>query len=162
VNDCDGDSRRFAKRMPEVNRGPRVPIVERFEWGDGRVGTTADAVTASLIVTRFVTLELNDEYAAELWHHQIPFVLCVRKSNIEATMFNAVQRSRRRRAYPPVAMPTKSSTSRDQDIHKGAKEDDRAGPVGADAPGLDKNGMPDDATKIAQDAEGARVDKSEG
>ena len=59
-------------------------------------------------------------------------------------------------------MPTKGPTSRDQDIHKGAKEDDRPGPVRADAPGLDKNGLPNDATKIAQDAEGARVDKSVG
>jgi hypothetical protein len=59
-------------------------------------------------------------------------------------------------------MATKSQTSRDQDIHKGAKEDDRPGPVRPDAPGLDKNGMPNDATKIAQDAEGARVDKSQG
>ncbi|HEV3216697.1 MAG TPA: hypothetical protein VGZ27_13280 [Vicinamibacterales bacterium] len=59
-------------------------------------------------------------------------------------------------------MPTKSQTGRDQDIHKGAKEDDRPGPVRPDAPGLDQNGMPNDATKIAQDAEGARVDKSQG
>jgi hypothetical protein len=59
-------------------------------------------------------------------------------------------------------MPTKSQTGRDQDIHKGAKEDDRPGPARPDAPGLDKNGMPNDATKIAQDAEGARVDKSQG
>ena len=59
-------------------------------------------------------------------------------------------------------MAIKSQTGRDQDTHKGAKEDDRPGPVGPVAPGLDKNGMPNDATKIAQDAEGARVDKSEG
>ena len=59
-------------------------------------------------------------------------------------------------------MPTTKQTGRDQDIHKGAKEDDRAGPVRPDAPGLDKNGMPNDATKITQDAEGAKVDQSQG
>jgi len=59
-------------------------------------------------------------------------------------------------------MPTKNPTGLDQDIHKGAMEDDRPGPTRPDAPGLDKNGMPNDATKIAQDAEGARVDQSQG
>ena len=31
-----------------------------------------------------------------------------------------------------------------------------------DAPGLDENGLPNDATAIAQDALGARDDKSQG
>ena len=51
---------------------------------------------------------------------------------------------------------------RDQDMQKGAKEDDRPGPVRPSAPGLDKHGMPNDPVKIAQDAEGARVDQSQG
>ena len=50
----------------------------------------------------------------------------------------------------------------DQDLQKGAKEDDRPGPVRSGAPGLDKHGMPNDPVKIAQDAEGARVDQSQG
>ena len=59
-------------------------------------------------------------------------------------------------------MPTTNQTGRDQDIHKGAKEDDRPGPKRPDAPGLDKTGMPNDPTKIAQAAEGARGDKRQG
>jgi hypothetical protein len=41
-------------------------------------------------------------------------------------------------------------------------EEDRPGPIRPDAPGLDENGLPNDATTIAQDAEDARVDKSQG
>jgi hypothetical protein len=51
---------------------------------------------------------------------------------------------------------------RDQDSHKGAMEEGRPGPERADSPGLDENGMPNDATAIAQDALGARDDKSQG
>ena len=51
---------------------------------------------------------------------------------------------------------------RDQDSHKGAVEEDRPGPERADTPGLDKNGLPDDATAIAQDALGAHDDESQG
>jgi hypothetical protein len=52
-------------------------------------------------------------------------------------------------------------TSRDQDIHKGALEDGR--PSGAtNAPGLDGNGLPNDETAIAEDALGAREDKTQG
>jgi hypothetical protein len=52
-------------------------------------------------------------------------------------------------------------TSRDQDIHKGVLED--GGPSGAtNAPGLDGNGLPNDETAIAEDALGAREDRSQG
>ncbi len=50
----------------------------------------------------------------------------------------------------------------DNDIHKGAKEDDRPGPKGSGHPGLDKNGLPNDPVAIAQDAVGAVEDKSQG
>lgn len=60
-------------------------------------------------------------------------------------------------------MTTSNTTpGRDQDMHKGAKEDDRPGPKRSDAPGLDKNGMPNDAAKIAEDAVGARTDQTQG
>ena len=63
----------------------------------------------------------------------------------------------------PTTIPTiPINSTRDQDSRKGAKEDDRPGPPGSDAPGLDANGMPNDSIKIAQDAEGARVDNSQG
>ena len=52
-------------------------------------------------------------------------------------------------------------TSRDQDLHKGAMEDGR--PSGTtNAPGLDGNGLPNDETAIAEDALGAREDRSQG
>ena len=51
---------------------------------------------------------------------------------------------------------------RDQDSQKGAIEEERPGPERADAPGLDENGLPNDPTAIAQDAVGARDDKSQG
>jgi hypothetical protein len=50
----------------------------------------------------------------------------------------------------------------DQDIHKGATEEDRPGPDRPSHPGLDKNGMPNDAVAIAQDKLGAEADKSQG
>jgi hypothetical protein len=59
-------------------------------------------------------------------------------------------------------MSTNNQPKRDQDISKGAKEEDRPGPARPDAPGLDKNGMPNDPKAIAEDAEGAKVDKSQG
>jgi hypothetical protein len=52
--------------------------------------------------------------------------------------------------------------ARDQDSGKGAVEEARPGPERSDAPGLDKNGRPNDAVAIAQDALGAREDKSSG
>jgi hypothetical protein len=57
-----------------------------------------------------------------------------------------------------------NSTKRvtDNDIHKGAKEDDRPGPKRSSHPGLDKNGLPNDSIAIAQDALGAQEDKSQG
>ena len=55
-----------------------------------------------------------------------------------------------------------SRRSRDNDVHKGAMEEDRPGPERSDAPGLDENGLPDDATAIAQDALGATADNSQG
>lgn len=51
---------------------------------------------------------------------------------------------------------------RDNDVHKGAMEEDRPGPERSDAPGLDANGLPDDPTAIAQDALGAKADNSQG
>ena len=54
--------------------------------------------------------------------------------------------------------PIRQST--DNDGRKGATEDDR--PESGRTPGLDENGLPDDATAIAQDALGARVDQSQG
>jgi hypothetical protein len=52
-------------------------------------------------------------------------------------------------------------TSRDQDLRKGAVEDE--GPSGTtNAPGLDGNGLPNDETAIAEDALGAREDRSQG
>ena len=54
-----------------------------------------------------------------------------------------------------------SATSRDQDLRKGVVEDGR--PSGTtNAPGLDGNGLPDDETAIAEDALGAREDRSQG
>ena len=50
----------------------------------------------------------------------------------------------------------------DNDMTKGAKEDDRPGPERSSHPGLDKNGLPNDPVAIAQDAIGANNDKSQG
>jgi hypothetical protein len=59
-------------------------------------------------------------------------------------------------------MATTKRETRDQDVHKGAMEEDRPGPTRPGAPGLDANGLPNDATAIAQDALGAKDDKSQG
>jgi len=53
------------------------------------------------------------------------------------------------------------SSATDRDLHKGAK-DDRPGPERSSHPGLDQNGMPNDAIAIAQDRLGARDDQSQG
>jgi hypothetical protein len=50
----------------------------------------------------------------------------------------------------------------DQDMHKGAKEEDRPIPDQSSYPGLDQNGLPNDPTAIAQDALGATEDESQG
>jgi hypothetical protein len=50
----------------------------------------------------------------------------------------------------------------DNDIHKGAKEEERPGPQRSSHPGLDKDGLPNDPVAIAQDALGAKVDQSQG
>jgi hypothetical protein len=42
-------------------------------------------------------------------------------------------------------------SSADNDMRKGATEDDRPDPDRLGAPGLDENGLPNDATAIAQD-----------
>ena len=53
-------------------------------------------------------------------------------------------------------------SGKDQDKSKGATEDDRPGPVRSSHPGLDQDGMPNDATLIAQDRLGAADDESQG
>ena len=50
----------------------------------------------------------------------------------------------------------------DQDIHKGAMEEDRLISDQTNAPALDGNGLPNDETAIAQDALGAEADQSQG
>ena len=58
-------------------------------------------------------------------------------------------------------MLPKATTSRDQDIHKGATEDDRPSD-GTNAPALDDQGLPNDERAIAEDALGARTDGTQG
>ena len=50
----------------------------------------------------------------------------------------------------------------DQDMGKGATEDDRPGPARSSHPGLDTDGMPSDPIAIAQDRVGASDDDSQG
>lgn len=58
-------------------------------------------------------------------------------------------------------MNSKETTTRDQDIRKGATEDER--PSGAtNAPALDANGLPNDEKRIAEDSVGARADGTQG
>lgn len=59
-------------------------------------------------------------------------------------------------------MDTPKRPTKDNDIHKGATEEDRPGPERPSHPGLDKNGLPNDPVAIAQDALGAVEDKSQG
>jgi len=63
--------------------------------------------------------------------------------------------------FGDTAVRLKTETSRDHDEGKGAMEDDRT-TVASNPPGLDDDGMPNDATAIAQDAIGARSDGSQG
>ena len=50
----------------------------------------------------------------------------------------------------------------DNDLRKGATEDDRPGPEPSSHPGLDSNGLPNDPVAIAQDKVGANVDETQG
>jgi len=50
----------------------------------------------------------------------------------------------------------------DNDIHKGATEDDRPASGQSNHPGLDNNGMPNDPVAIAQDKLGANEDETQG
>jgi hypothetical protein len=50
----------------------------------------------------------------------------------------------------------------DNDIHKGATEDDRPASEQSSHPGLDNNGLPNDPVAIAQDRLGANEDKTQG
>jgi hypothetical protein len=58
------------------------------------------------------------------------------------------------------AKPTKQVI--DNDIHKGATEEDRPGPQRSSHPGLDEDGLPNDPIAIAQDRLGANQDQSQG
>jgi hypothetical protein len=55
-----------------------------------------------------------------------------------------------------------SKDQKDQDVHKGAVENDRPDPKSGGHPGLDDKGLPNDPVAIGQDAEGARDDESQG
>jgi hypothetical protein len=58
-------------------------------------------------------------------------------------------------------MTPDAEESRDQDVHKGATEDDH--PSGTtNAPGLDTDGLPNDDKSIAESALGAREDGTQG
>ena len=59
-------------------------------------------------------------------------------------------------------MDTAQQADGDNDMQKGAKEDDRPGPERSSHPGLDKDGMPNDPVAIAQDRVGANADGSQG
>jgi hypothetical protein len=60
-----------------------------------------------------------------------------------------------------MMMTKEATTSRDQDIHKGAIED--GVPTKAtNAPALDGNGLPKDKKKIAEEAVAARADGTPG
>ena len=58
-------------------------------------------------------------------------------------------------------MTTEATTSRDQDIHKGATEDERPTKT-TNAPALDANGLPNDKKTIAENAVAARADGIKG
>ena len=59
-------------------------------------------------------------------------------------------------------METTRSSSLDHDARKGAMEEERPHSDGDGSPGLDAEGLPNDATAIAQDAVGAREDGTQG
>ena len=61
-----------------------------------------------------------------------------------------------------LPMETMNSSSTDQDARTGAIEEERPGGQDSGAPGLDGNGLPNDAIAIAQDAVGAREDGTQG
>jgi hypothetical protein len=58
-------------------------------------------------------------------------------------------------------MTLPAGTSRDQDVHKGAIENESPSDE-TNAPALDEDGLPNDETAIAQDALGANEDESQG
>jgi hypothetical protein len=64
-------------------------------------------------------------------------------------------------ATDPAMTQIPSSTA-DHDAHKGAMEEERPHSDAPGAPGLDADGLPNDATAIAQDALGARQDGTQG
>jgi hypothetical protein len=62
-----------------------------------------------------------------------------------------------------MAMATKQQD--DPDVHKGAIEGDRPTDeqqFNPNGEGIDENGLPDDPVAIAEDAEGANADKTQG
>jgi hypothetical protein len=59
-------------------------------------------------------------------------------------------------------MDKSTKPTADNDIHKGATEDDRPGSPQSSHPGLDENGLPNDPVAIAQDKVGANEDGTEG
>ena len=61
-----------------------------------------------------------------------------------------------------VAMDNSTRPVADNDIHKGAKEEERPGPERSSHPGLDKNGLPNNPIAIAADMLGANEDHSQG
>jgi hypothetical protein len=61
-----------------------------------------------------------------------------------------------------IAREKPASQGADNDIHKGAMEEDRPGPERSNLTGLDHNGLPNDPVAIAEDAIGARADQSQG
>lgn len=61
--------------------------------------------------------------------------------------------------------PTTKRQDRDQDIHKGAVEGDKAGdtqPGNPNGDGIDDQGMPNDPVATAEDEIGANEDESQG
>jgi hypothetical protein len=64
-----------------------------------------------------------------------------------------------------MSLPPASPKPTDPDRYKGAVEGDRPGDKqnsNSNAPALDKNGMPQDTVKIAEDVIGANEDETQG
>jgi hypothetical protein len=61
-----------------------------------------------------------------------------------------------------MTTPRPDETTEDNDIHKGATEDDRPASGQSSHPGLDNNGLPNDPVAIAQDKLGANEDETQG
>ena len=62
-------------------------------------------------------------------------------------------------------MPNPHREPADQDVHKGAIEGDRPNDEqygNPNAPGVDKNGLPNEPEKTAEDREGANADETQG